>query len=91
MSEVEQLDLFPDMPTPSPAEMEKEPNKMRKHLGPGPEGTTCGTCRYLYRKKWGGTYFKCELYGDSNGPGTDFRKKWQSCRKYEAREDVNGY
>jgi hypothetical protein len=87
MSEVEQLDLFPDMPTPSPAEMVKEPNKMRRQLGPGPEGTTCGTCRHLYRKSWGGTYFKCELYGDSNGPGTDFRKKWQSCRKYEPRED----
>lgn len=87
MVEAEQLDLFPDMPQPSPADMVKEPNKMRKQFGSGPEGTTCGMCRYLWRKNSGGTYFKCKLYGDSNGPGTDFRKKWGSCAKYEAKED----
>ncbi|MFT9848499.1 hypothetical protein [Aneurinibacillus sp. REN35] len=86
MNESEQLDLFPDMPYLEPLPESNHPNRMVRQFGEGPEGTTCKTCRFLYKKEWNRTFYKCELYRDSNGPGTDFRKKWQSCSKYKARE-----
>lgn len=55
--------------------------------GPGPEGVKCKECRLFIRK--GGhskTYFKCELRGDTNGPGTDHRANWPACGRFVKRE-----
>jgi len=46
------------------------------------EGATCGTCVYSYKtRKW----WKCELVVATSGPGTDIRKKWPGCSKWERR------
>ena len=49
------------------------------------EGQVCGTCNHLCRGRYNTTvYFKCELYTPwTHGPGTDWRKKWQACGKWE--------
>lgn len=44
-----------------------------------PCGKTCGGCANLLTKTHRNTFFKCSLYGDTNGPATDVRKKWPAC------------
>ena len=48
---------------------------------------TCGLCKHLYRKKFSSTYFKCNLYGNTNGEGTDWRLHWTACGKFEQRKE----
>lgn len=43
------------------------------------ESERCGDCRHLLIKEHVGRYFKCQLYGITSGPGTDWRKKWEAC------------
>jgi hypothetical protein len=52
------------------------------------ESQVCGTCAQLYKRK-GNTkyYFKCKLYGDTCGEGTDWRKKWLACGRWERKDD----
>jgi hypothetical protein len=45
----------------------------------------CGDCAHLYAKRYADVYFKCEKYGDTNGPGTDWRKKWTACGLFVER------
>ena len=49
------------------------------------EGKTCGECEHLCRGKYNtAVYFKCDLYTPwTHGPGTDWRKKWPACGKFE--------
>lgn len=50
-------------------------------------GETCGSCRFLFdhspspQKK----FFKCEKFGFTRGPGTDCRKKWPACERWEKK------
>jgi len=47
-------------------------------------GQKCGDCQNLRRKLYNArTYFKCRLYGDSCGAGTDFRLKWTACGAFK--------
>lgn len=81
-----QIQLFSDeeIEVISPVDPYKNhDNPMVRKYGTGPEGTKCKSCRYLYDKKWSRTYYKCELRGDTNGPGTDHRVNWQSCIRFE--------
>lgn len=48
---------------------------------------TCGQCKHLITKRYAGTYFKCELTKQSNGPGTDWRKSWEACGRFEEGEE----
>lgn len=51
------------------------------------EGRTCGECAYLVIKRFhDGQYLKCAKYGDSQGPGTDWRRKWPACGLWEAQD-----
>lgn len=51
-----------------------------------PAGETCGGCTHLQTKRsGGGTYFKCALRGDTNGPATDVRKRWPACTSWKER------
>ena len=62
----------------------KKTNPLLRTFGPGPEGARCKTCTSFVLK--GGcarTYFKCKLFGNSNGPATDWRANWPACGKYE--------
>lgn len=60
-----------------------EQNPCVRLYGPGPAGARCKTCRLFLRKGgYAKTYFKCELRGDTNGPGTDHRANWPACGRY---------
>lgn len=54
--------------------------------GKGPEGTRCKNCVNFFKKYVGKTFFKCELRGDTGGPGTDHRANWPTCGKYKEVE-----
>jgi hypothetical protein len=45
---------------------------------------TCGHCAHLIATGHTKTFYKCELAKVSHGAGTDFRKKWQACGKFES-------
>lgn len=61
----------------------KAGNPLVVHFGPGPDGARCKTCAHFHVKQYAGTYFKCDLRGDTNGPGTDHRANWPACGRYE--------
>lgn len=52
--------------------------------GTGPAGETCGSCKHLYRKRMGKTYFKCELTRShwTGGKATDIRARDAACKKW---------
>lgn len=50
------------------------------------EGHTCKDCKHLTRNKWDKTYFKCELWHQSNSAATDIRLKNKACGEWEAGE-----
>ena len=58
-------------------------NPMVVQFGKGPEEEKCKTCTHLYYRDWGKRYYKCELRGDTHGPGTDHRVNYHACRMYE--------
>jgi len=52
-------------------------------FGAGPMGVKCKECRLFLRHGGGSkTYFKCELRGVTNGPGTDHRANWPACHRF---------
>lgn len=59
-------------------------NPMIWAYGFGQDGKRCKHCSYLHKKQFAGTYYKCELRGDTNGSGTDHRVNWAACSKFEA-------
>lgn len=88
-------DLWGDaLPAPKP---ETERPALRKGnpliavYGAGPAGATCGTCVHLYIMRYHDyRYFKCDLRGTTHGPGTDMRKSWPACGRYQEKERDNG-
>jgi 7-cyano-7-deazaguanine synthase in queuosine biosynthesis len=46
---------------------------------------TCGDCRHCIEKQFARTYWKCELFGNTEGPRTDWTKRWQACGRFEKR------
>ena len=72
-------------PPPDPdAALPKQLRAMHAVYGRDPEERRCGDCanlrRYRYHNK---NYHKCALYGETHGAGTDWRRKWQACGKFE--------
>jgi len=51
-------------------------------VGVGPLGTTCKTCRWLVKRQFSKTYFKCGLWKITHGPGTQIATTDQACRFY---------
>lgn len=80
---MEQIELFQGIES-----LERANHEMRRVYGPGPEGKTCRTCRFLYRKRRDSrTYLKCMMRIHTNGPGTDHKAGWLACAKYEEATD----
>lgn len=52
------------------------------YYGKGPEGKLCKTCEHFFRKQYSKVYRKCDLRGNTNGPGTDHKATWPACAKY---------
>jgi hypothetical protein len=59
-----------------------DPNPMVRMFGPL-EGKTCKTCKKLFARRMSKTWYKCEIRGDTHGPGTDHRVNWNACKQYE--------
>ncbi len=51
--------------------------------GPGPADTQCKACSHMYQKHYDKVYWKCDMRKDTNGPGTDHRRKWPACALFE--------
>ena len=63
---------------------------MRQAYGIGPNGATCGACAHLYTVQYAGTYHKCGLGPQSKASTTDWRKRWQACGKFQAKQAQHG-
>lgn len=57
-------------------------NPMVAVYGPGPAGKRCMDCGHLLKKQYAGTYWKCTLRGNTNGPGTDHRYRYPACARF---------
>lgn len=56
-----------------------------------PENVKCGDCLWFRRiKRNVNVYRKCEIFGDSRGPGTDWLAGWTGCGKWEEATDESG-
>lgn len=63
-------------------ESKLDKNPMVRAFGFGPVDKRCKHCSHLLKKQWAGTYYKCDLRINTNGPGTDHRVNWLSCSKF---------
>ncbi len=76
-------------PAPAaPAEPEPQwdsPNPMARIHGPGPEGTSCWTCKYRVSIMLAKSYSKCR-FQPQGGRTTALKRAWPSCSKYEQGE-----
>lgn len=75
------------------AEVETQESRHENHCvrayGIGTAGVKCKSCRLLLRHRPGRkTYFKCELRKFTRGPGSDHRANWQSCSRYQIKEET---
>lgn len=63
-----------------------QPNGYAAPPGTGPQGETCGSCKWLYRNHQSKTYLKCEKNRPfwTGGPGSDIRAKAPACREWGA-------
>ena len=78
-----QMFLFDDSEVPAD-ESKVNDNPMVQAYGFGLRGKKCRTCKYLLVNQPGqNRYYKCELRGVTNGPGTDHRVGWNACSNYE--------
>jgi hypothetical protein len=59
-----------------------EPNPMISKYGRGPDGAKCKNCRLLIAHQFSRTYYKCQLRGDTRGPATDHRMRWDACGRF---------
>jgi hypothetical protein len=66
-------------------EVQKEPNPCVRTFGKGPEGAKCKSCQHFFAKQFARTYYKCDIRGNTGGPGTDHRANWKACSKYQYR------
>jgi len=67
----------------------KPPHKMIQRHGRGPTGKRCKDCQHLYVKQLAGRYYKCALFGDTNGPGTDWRCGRDACGQFAEKGTGN--
>ena len=45
----------------------------------------CKMCKHFITKRYSKTYFKCNMFRNSNGPSTDWRARWQAFGKFEEK------
>jgi hypothetical protein len=57
--------------------------KMHRLHGTGPEGRQCRDCTHFFYVQHAKSYPKCELFGVTGGPGTDWRARFAACGKFE--------
>lgn len=78
MSDTAQPSLFGD-PTLETPKLPQSIRTMWRTYGKHPT-KHCRACPHLKHKTYHDQhYLKCEMYGDTNGPGTDWPGKWNAC------------
>ncbi len=61
------------------------PNPMVRQHGPGPDGTTCASCRFRVVIMLARSYSKCQFL-PKGGRTTALKLAWPACRRYEPGE-----
>jgi hypothetical protein len=58
-------------------------------IGTGPNGETCGSCRWIHRSP-SGRYRKCRLTDHrwTHGTATDIKAAWPACSKWQDPEET---
>lgn len=82
-------DLFgEEIPLPPPKKRlaEQEHEALIKNFGAVPN-ERCKNCKFLYVRKFSGTYFKCNQATNTQAPSTDWRANWQACGKFEKEDE----
>ncbi len=84
----EELGHPPEAPPGKPGRKRIGTNKFKGYRAPpgtGPEGQTCGTCKFKVRKPgMAGHYLKCLLMQNAwtGGAGTDIKARSPACREW---------
>ena len=65
----------------------ENPNPCVRMFGKDAMDRKCKACRLLLRKvlRSSRVYLKCQLRGNTGGPGTDHRAGWDACKKFVPR------
>lgn len=67
---------------PVPAKVSKKLRTMQEMNGTI-EGYKCKECKHLVKRRYAGTYYKCELWQMTNSAASDIRLKNTACGKFE--------
>ena len=54
-------------------------------FGAGPWGKECRECSHMYEHRSDKTYWKCDLRKHTNGAGSDHRRHWPACARFEPK------
>jgi hypothetical protein len=57
---------------------------------PFAQSGTCGECSHLCATGRNRTHYKCDLVPPTHGPGTDVKRKWPACNRFERAEAAGG-
>ena len=79
------LDPYDEIP-PTPKSAIKTSPKHRRMLtiyGKDKENRTCKGCDYLVKRQYSQAHYKCTLSGETSSTASDWRLKWDACRKYK--------
>lgn len=60
-----------------------KPIRVMRAMYGGRDDRECGQCAHLVAHRKSKTYYKCNLTNITFGAGTDWRKSWPACRKFE--------
>ncbi len=65
-------------------------DRLRHHVGNGPEGQVCKHCTYLERQDFSSAVvYKCSIWmmltRMKSSAASDWRLKWPACAKFEKR------
>ncbi len=74
-------------PVPMIVRLEKKLAFMWGHHGAGPQGRKCKDCARCNYRQYSRRFYKCSAYGNSHGPGTDWRVNWPACGIFLERTD----
>lgn len=71
------------VPQDAPPKRGLDPHQQMLALYGQRRGYTCGRCDHLLRQGRAYDYLKCEKFGITHGPGTDWRARYHACGLFE--------
>jgi hypothetical protein len=55
-------------------------------FGEGPWDRECGECSHMYQNRHDKVYWKCSMRKHTNGAGSDHRRTWPACARFELKK-----